>query len=40
MAHTLKLFAVALGAGLALPASTWAQDAKPLNVVFNVGFVV
>ena len=37
MAQSLKLIAVALGAGLALPASAWAQDAKSLSVVFNVG---
>jgi uncharacterized protein (TIGR02001 family) len=37
MAHSRKLVAVALSAGLALPAPTWAQDAKPLSVVFNVG---
>jgi uncharacterized protein (TIGR02001 family) len=37
MAHSRKLIAVALGAGLALPAPTWAQGAKPLSVVFNVG---
>jgi uncharacterized protein (TIGR02001 family) len=37
MAHSRTLIAVALSAGLALPAPTWAQDARPLNVVFNVG---
>jgi uncharacterized protein (TIGR02001 family) len=37
MAQPLKLIAAALGAGLALPAPAWAEDAKPPSVVFNVG---
>ncbi len=37
MAQSWKLIAAALGAGLALPAPAWTQDAKPFSVVFNVG---
>ncbi|MDB5462914.1 MAG: hypothetical protein JWP28_1512 [Phenylobacterium sp.] len=37
MAHSLKWIAAALGAGLVLPGPAWAQEAKPLSVVFNVG---